>query len=104
MRKAIRRENGSRSIWRSTARIFEQVLIAPKCDEDLLEDPAVRDELLARRGYAREIRNRYAGAVPDADDDRVRAAGQAHGGSDAPHYRSDRTVDRGDYTRGDSAR
>lgn len=78
--------------------------IAPKCDEDLLEDPAVRDELLARRGYAREIRNRYAGAVPDADDDRVRAAGQAHGGSDAPHYRSDRTVDRGDYTRGDSAR
>lgn len=78
--------------------------IAPKCDEDLLEDPAVRDELLARRGYAREIRNRYAGAVPDAGDDRVRAAGQAHGGSDAPHYRSDRTVDRGDYTRGDSAR
>lgn len=78
--------------------------IAPKCDEDLLEDPAVRDELLARRGYAREIRNRHAGAVPDAGDDRVRAAGQAHGGSDAPHYRSDRTVDRGDYTRGDSAR
>lgn len=78
--------------------------VVPKCDEDLLEDPAVRDELLARRGYAKEIRNRYAGAVPDAGDDRVRAAGQAHGGSDAPHYRSDRTVDRGDYTRGDSAR
>lgn len=55
---------------------FIPKFIAPKCDEDLLEDPAVRDELLARRGYAREIRNRYAGAVPDADDDRVRAAGR----------------------------
>lgn len=78
--------------------------VAPKCDEDLLEDPAVRDELLARRGYAKEIRNRYAGAVPDAGDDRVRAAGQAHGSSDAPQYQSERTVDRGDYTRGDSVR
>ena len=29
--------------------------VAPKCDEDLLEDPAVRDELLARRGYAKEM-------------------------------------------------
>ena len=37
--------------------------VAPKCDDDLLEDPAVRDELLARRGYAKEIRNRYASAV-----------------------------------------
>lgn len=48
-----------------------------KCDEDLLEDPAVRDELLARRGYAKEIRNRYASAVPDYGEDNVRAAGQA---------------------------
>ena len=51
--------------------------VAPKCDEDLLEDPAVRDELLARRGYAKEIRNRYASAVPDYGEDNVRAAGQA---------------------------
>ena len=51
--------------------------VAPKCDEDLLEDPAVRDELLARRGYAKEIRNRYASAVPDYGEDSVRAAGQA---------------------------
>lgn len=58
--------------------------IVPKCDEDLLEDPAVRDELLARRGYAREIRNRYAGAVSRQMDDRV--------------------VDRGDYSRGDAPR
>ena len=48
------------------------------------KDPAVRDELLARRGYAREIRNRYAGAVPDAGDDRVRAAGHGHM-AEAPH-------------------
>ena len=39
--------------------------------------PAVRDELLARRGYAKEIRNRYASAVPDYGEDNVRAAGQA---------------------------
>ena len=78
--------------------------IAPKCDEDLLEDPAVRDELLARRGYAREIRNRYAGAVPDAGDDRVRAAGQAHGGNAASRQMDDRVVDRGDYSRGDTPR
>lgn len=78
--------------------------IAPKCDEDLLEDPAVRDGLLARRGYAREIRNRYAGAVPDADDDRVRAAGQAHGGSAVSRQMDDRVVDRGDYSRGDTPR
>lgn len=32
--------------------------VAPKCDEDLLEDPAVRDELLARRGYAKEMAKR----------------------------------------------
>lgn len=51
--------------------------VAPKCDDDLLEDPAVRDELLARRGYAKEIRNRYASAVPDYGEDNVRAAGQA---------------------------
>ena len=35
------------------------------------------DELLARRGYAKEIRNRYASAVPDYGEDNVRAAGQA---------------------------
>ena len=34
--------------------------VAPKCDEDLLEDPAVRDELLARRGYAKEIFSTYS--------------------------------------------
>ena len=51
--------------------------VAPKCDDDLLEDPAVRDELLARRGYAKEIRNRYVSAVPDYGEDNVRAAGQA---------------------------
>ncbi len=78
--------------------------IAPKCDEDLLEDPAVRDELLARRGYAREIRNRYAGAVPNAGNDRVRAAGQAHGGSAASRQMDDRIIDRGDYSRGDTPR
>lgn len=78
--------------------------IAPKCDEDLLEDPAVRDELLARRGYAREIRNRYAGAVPDAGDDRVRAAGRAHGGNGDISPQVDRAVDRGDYDRGDAPR
>ena len=78
--------------------------IAPKCDEDLLEDPAVRDELLARRGYAREIRNRYAGAVPNAGNDRVRAAGQAHGGSVASRQMDDRIIDRGDYSRGDTPR
>lgn len=78
--------------------------IAPKCDEDLLEDPAVRDELLARRGYAREIRNRYAGAVPDAGDDRVRAAGQAHGGSSASRQMDDRVIGRGDFSRGDTPR
>lgn len=78
--------------------------IAPKCDEDLLEDPAVRDELLARRGYAREIRNRYAGAVPDAGDDRVRAAGRAHGGNVDISPQVDRAVDRGDYARGDTPR
>lgn len=78
--------------------------IAPKCDEDLLEDPAVRDELLARRGYAREIRNRYAGAVPDAGDDRVRAAGRAHGGNGDISPQVDRAVDRGDYDRGDTPR
>lgn len=33
--------------------------------------------LLARRGYAKEIRNRYASAVPDYGEDNVRAAGQA---------------------------
>lgn len=78
--------------------------IAPKCDEDLLEDPAVRDELLARRGYAREIRNRCAGAVPDVGDDRVRAAGQAHGGGAASRQLDDRVVDRADYSRGDTPR
>ena len=78
--------------------------VAPKCDEDLLEDPAVRDELLARRGYAREIRNRYAGGVVDAGDDRVRAAGQAHSGSAVSRQMDDRVVDRGDYARGDTPR
>lgn len=78
--------------------------VAPKCDEDLLEDPSVRDELLARRGYAREIRNRCAGAVPDAGDDRVRAAGQAHGGNAASRQMDDHVVDRGDYSRGDTPR
>ena len=78
--------------------------IAPKCDEDLLEDPAVRDELLARRGYAREIRNRYAGGVPDAGDDRVRAAGRAHGGNIDISPQVDRAVDRGDCARGDTPR
>ena len=73
--------------------------VAPKCDEDLLEDPAVRDELLARRGYAREIRNRYAGGVVDAGDDRVRAAGQAHSGSAVSRQMDDRVVDRGDTPR-----
>lgn len=34
--------------------------VAPKCDDDLLEDPAVRDELLARRGYAK----RFATVMP----------------------------------------
>ena len=51
-----------------------------------------------------EIRNRYAGAVPDAGDDRVRAAGQAHGGSDVSRQMDDRVVDRGDYSRGDTPR
>lgn len=78
--------------------------VVPKCDEDLLEDPAVRDELLARRGYAREIRNRYAGAVPDAGDDRVRAAGQAHSGGAVSRQMDDRVVDRGDYSRADTPR
>ena len=78
--------------------------IAPKCDEDLLDDPAVRDELLARRGYAREIRNRYAGAVLDAGDDRVRAAGRALGGNVDISPQVDRAVDRGDYARGDTPR
>lgn len=78
--------------------------VAPKCDEDLLDDPAVRDELLARRGYAREIRNRYAGAVLDAGDDRVRAAGRAHGGNVDISPQVDRAVDRGDYARGDTPR
>lgn len=78
--------------------------IAPKCDEDLLEDPAVRDELLARRSYAREIRNRYAGAIPDAGNDRVRTAGQAHGGSAASRQMDNRIIDRGDYSRGDTPR
>lgn len=78
--------------------------VAPKCDEDLLDDPAVRDELLARRGYAREIHNRYAGAVLDAGDDRVRAAGRAHGGNVDISPQVDRAVDRGDYARGDTPR
>ena len=78
--------------------------IAPKCDEDLLEDPAVRDELLARRGYAREIRNRYSGGVVDAGDDRVRAAGQAHSGSAVSRQMDDRVVDRGDFSRGGTPR
>lgn len=60
--------------------------------------------LLARRGYAREIRNRYAGSVPDAGDDRVRATGQAHGGSAVSRQMDDRVVDRGDYSRGDTPR
>lgn len=78
--------------------------VAPKCDEDLLDDPAVRDELLARRGYAREIHNRYAGAVLDAGDDRVRAADRAHGGNVDISPQVDRAVDRGDYARGDTPR
>lgn len=78
--------------------------VVPKCDEDLLEDPAVRDELLARRGYAKEIRNRYAGDVVDAGDDRVRAAGQAHNDSAVSRQLDGRVVDRGDYSRGDTSR
>ena len=50
------------------------------------------------------IRNRYAGSVPDAGDDRVRATGQAHGGSAVSRQMDDRVVDRGDYSRGDTPR
>lgn len=77
----IKRLKKAYSAWVEQAKASKGVayntfpkFVAPKCDEDLLEDPAVRDELLARRGYAREIRNRYAGGVVDAGDDRVRAA------------------------------
>ena len=107
----IQRLKKAYSAWVEQAKVSKGVaynafpkFIAPKCDEDLLEDPAVRDELLARRGYAREIRNRYAGAVPDAGDDRVRAAGQAHSGSAVSRQMGDRIVDRGDFSRGDTPR
>ena len=107
----IKRLKKAYSAWVEQAKASKGVsynsfpkFIAPKCDEDLLEDPAVRDELLARRGYAREIRNRYAGGVVDAGDDRVRAAGQAHSGSAVLRQMDDRVVDRGDYARGDTPR
>ena len=107
----IRRLKKAYSAWVEQAKASKGVaynsfpkFITPKCDEDLLEDPAVRDELLARRGYAREIRNRYAGAVPDAGDDRVRTAGQAHGGSTVSRQMGDRVIDRGDFSRGDTPR
>ena len=107
----IRRLKKAYSAWVEQAKASKGVaynsfpkFITPKCDEDLLEDPAVRDELLARRGYAREIRNRYAGAVPNAGDDRVRTAGQAHGGSTVSRQMGDRVIDRGDFSRGDTPR
>lgn len=107
----IKRLKKAYSAWVEQAKASKGVayntfpkFVAPKCDEDLLEDPAVRDELLARRGYAREIRNRYAGGVVDAGDDRVRAAGQAHSGSAVSRQMDDRVVDRGDYARGDTPR
>lgn len=107
----IRRLKKAYSAWVEQAKASKGIaynsfpkFIAPKCDEDLLEDSAVRDELLARRGYAREIRNRYAGAVPDTGDDRVRAAGQAHGGSAVSRRMGDRVIDRGDFSRGDTPR
>lgn len=107
----IRRLKKAYSAWVEQAKASKGVaynsfpkFITPKCDEDLLEDPAVRDELLARRGYAREIRNRYTGAVPNAGDDRVRTAGQAHGGSTVSRQMGDRVIDRGDFSRGDTPR
>lgn len=107
----IKRLKKAYSAWVEQAKASKGVayntfpkFVAPKCDEDLLEDPAVRDELLARRGYAREIRNRYAGGVVDAGDDRVRAAGQARSGSAVSRQMDDRVVDRGDYARGDTPR
>lgn len=53
---------------------FERPLTRVRKQE--IED-YILDELLARRGYAKEIRNRYASAVPDYGEDNVRAAGQA---------------------------